>query len=123
MSQRRQLPDGERAVRSRLAQIVASYPLVKGGLVSMSRVCGNPRCRCAKGEKHVSLYVSVRVGKARKMIYVPSAWEETIRRWVETGRQAAQLMDEISQACLQRFLKKKEKGEVPEGDADSDDSS
>jgi hypothetical protein len=43
------------------------------------------------------------------MIYVPQALEATARRWVATYQEAWQLMEKISQACLERFLRGKEK--------------
>jgi hypothetical protein len=43
------------------------------------------------------------------MIYVPQALEATARRWVNTYQKAWHLMEEISQASLERFLKGKEK--------------
>jgi hypothetical protein len=43
------------------------------------------------------------------MIYVPKALEATARRWVSTYQKAWHLMEEISQASLERFLKGKEK--------------
>jgi hypothetical protein len=43
------------------------------------------------------------------MIYVPQALEATVRRWVATYQEAWQLMEKISQASLERFLKGKEK--------------
>ena len=113
MRPRNHLPGRERAARSRLAQLAGDHPLLKGSLVRMARACGNPRCRCARGEKHVSLYLSVRVGGSRKMLYIPPAWENAIRAWVEGGHLAGQLLDEISAACLDRFLEKKAKGTGP----------
>jgi hypothetical protein len=43
------------------------------------------------------------------MIYVPQALEATVRRWVNTYHKAWHLMEEISQASLERFLRGKEK--------------
>ncbi len=43
------------------------------------------------------------------MIYVPRALEATARRWVNTYQKAWHLMEEISQASLERFLKGKER--------------
>jgi hypothetical protein len=43
------------------------------------------------------------------MIYVPQALESTARRWVSTYQKVWHLMEEISQASLERFLKGKEK--------------
>jgi hypothetical protein len=45
------------------------------------------------------------------MIYVPSAWEETVRSWVRTSQEVDGLMDEISAVCLERFLQETDRGE------------
>jgi hypothetical protein len=57
-----------------------------------------------RGQKHVSLYLSIKDGKKRKMIYVPPHWEQTIRVWVEAHQQLKQMTNEVSQLCLHRFL-------------------
>jgi hypothetical protein len=43
------------------------------------------------------------------MIYVPQALEATARRWVATYQEVWRLMEEVSQACFERFLRGKEK--------------
>lgn len=94
----------ERAARSALAKLVHDRRLLRGSLVTMSRTCGTAGCKCTRGQKHVSLYLSIRVGGKRKMIYVPSQWEQTVRSWVQACQQAEGLVDEISAASLERFL-------------------
>ena len=47
------------------------------------------------------------MGNKRKMIYIPRPLEDTVRRWVETGREVDGLLDAISQQCLETFLAKK----------------
>ena len=105
MRHRGQFSAAERKVRSALAKLVHDRRLLRGSLVTMARTCGNPRCKCARGEKHVSLYLSIRVKGGRKMIYVPSAWEERVRLWVGAYREVDALVDEVSAACLERFLR------------------
>jgi hypothetical protein len=104
MRHRSHLPAGERRARARLAQIVHEEPLLRGSLVRMARRCGNPRCKCARGEKHVSLYLAIRAGERRRLIFVPRAWEEPVRRWVATWQEAGGLIDRVSAACLERLL-------------------
>jgi len=94
----------ERSARSRLAQILHEEPVLRGSLVRMARVCGKAGCRCTRGEKHVSLYLAIRGPDGRKMIYVPPAWERTVRRWVAYWREADGLIDAVSRECLRRFL-------------------
>jgi hypothetical protein len=97
----------ERDTRSRLTRLLHQRSLLAGSLVTMARTCGKPKCRCRRGHKHVSLYLSIRLGQTRRMIYVPPKLEPMVRDAVEAHRQARQLTEEVSQACLQRFLQAK----------------
>jgi hypothetical protein len=107
MRHRGHISEKDRQNRSRLAKLVHNRRLLMGSLVTMTRTCGNPRCKCARGKKHVSLYLSVRTGNKRKMIYIPPKWEKTICSWVETYQEMKQLTDEISKASLDRFFREK----------------
>src|SRR4030042_2337579 len=85
-------PSGkERAKRSRLSQLLHQGGLMRGNLVTMARTCGNPRCRCARGEKHVSLYVSKSTEGKQRLTYVPKDWEEKIREWVDRHHRVREL--------------------------------
>jgi len=105
---RSQRPGEERHARSRAIQHIADNPLLRGSLVSMARTCGKAGCHCQQGEKHVSLYLAVRLANRRKMIYVPSAMEKTVRGWVENAQEVDHLLDFISQQCLTQFLQQKQ---------------
>ena len=97
-------PD-DRNARSQLAKLIGSERLLCGSLVTMARTCGNPRCKCAvAGQKHVSLYLSIRQGRKRKMMCIPKKWEGTITRWVENYKRAKILMADISAHSLERFV-------------------
>ena len=110
MPSRSQLPVQDRTARSKLLKILAgASPLAHASLVSMARKCGKKNCKCEKGEKHVSLYLSTRVGKARKMIYVPPRLEAQARALVENFRAVEEFIETISQASLKRFLEQKDK--------------
>ena len=105
---RSQRSPAERDARSRLLKRCADAPLLRGSLVSMSRVCGKPGCRCVDGQKHVSLYLAMRVGKRRKMIYIPSDLEQRVREWVESSQEIERLLELVSQSCLEQLLEKKQ---------------
>lgn len=108
MPHRAPLPAQDRAARSRLIRLLgAGKPLAQASLVTMARRCGKPGCKCVQGEKHVSLYLAARVGKTRKMLYVPPELEAAARRWVENGKAAQGLLDQMSQAQLERFMQSK----------------
>lgn len=105
MPRRAEIPAKDRAARSRLIKLLAaSEPLARASLVTMARVCGKKGCKCAQGQKHVSLYLAARVGKARKMLYVPPELEALARRLVANSQSAEELLEAMSQAELERFL-------------------
>lgn len=104
---RSQRPAVERDARSRLLKRCADAPLLRGSLVSMRRTCGKPGCHCAAGEKHVSLYLAIRVGKRRKMIYVPGELEQRVREWVQSSQEIDRLLELVSESCLEQLLQQK----------------
>jgi hypothetical protein len=97
----------ERDARSRLVKICADAPLLRGSLVTMRRRCGKPGCHCVDGEKHSSLYLAIRRGKQRKMIYVPSELEQQVREWVQSSQEIDRLLELVSQSCLEQLLQTK----------------
>ena len=98
----------ERDARSRLVKNCADAPLLRGSLVTMSRRCGKPGCHCINGEKHASLYLAIRRGKQRKMIYIPSELEQQVREWVQSSQEIDRLLELVSQSCLEQLLQTKE---------------
>jgi hypothetical protein len=108
ISPRTQRSPRERDARSQAVQRVAEHELLRGSLVNMQRTCGKKNCRCQQGQKHPAVCLAIRVGQGRKMIYIPPALVDTVRRWVETGREVERLLEAISQECLQSLLVKKE---------------
>jgi hypothetical protein len=110
MPQKSQLPPKDRAARSRLVQLLSkAHPLARASLVVMARTCGKKGCKCADGEKHVSLYLATRLGNKRKMLYIPPDLEEAARRLVENGRKVEELVEEMSQASLEHLVAQKAK--------------
>lgn len=109
MRHRSHLSRQERRVRSQLAKPLHKEAFLRGSLVTMARRCGKKECKCNRGEGHVSLYLATKLEKKRKMIYIPPKWEDIIRSWVDACQKVDHLMDQVSEACLIRFLKGKEK--------------
>lgn len=94
----------ERAARSRLVQLLHEHEMICGSVVSMARTCGKAGCRCAKGEKHVSLYLSTKVEGTRRMVYIPPELAEEVRRRVAAHREVQALTEVVSSACVGRVL-------------------
>jgi hypothetical protein len=109
MPQRAQLPAADRNARSKLVKLLAdACPIARASLVTMARVCGKKECKCARGEKHVSLYLAARIGEKRKMIYVPPELEEHARALVDNIRKVDALIEQMSRASLEALAKSKQ---------------
>jgi len=109
MKHRGRFTEQDRQTRSQLVKLAATKRLLCGSLVWMARTCGNPRCKCIrKGQKHLSVYLSIRQGSQRRMICIPKRWEDTVRQWVDHYKEATALMAEISAHSLRRFMEDKD---------------
>ncbi len=99
----------ERDLRSRLTKLLHSDAIIRGSLTVRERTCGKSSCRCVtKGEKHTGLYLVVSEEGKYRQIFVPKAFEDDVRRWVESYANARTLLEEISKLQHQK-LRKREK--------------
>jgi hypothetical protein len=97
----------ERALRSRLAQLVHTEPLLRATLSVREVTCGKPGCRCARGEKHLTLYVvSSQDGQSRQL-FVPRNREGCVRQWVENYHKVRDLLEQISELFWERVKARK----------------
>ena len=87
----------ERRLRSELAQIVSGHGLIKGTILERERACGNPRCKCAKGQKHRAVYLMLRQQGKLRQLYIPARYEPLVRQWVANQQRVKQLLKEISE--------------------------
>lgn len=89
---------------SLLRHLATLGPLIDGSLVTIARVCGNPNCKCAQGEKHRSLYLTYK-GQRRvpgepaksKTLYIPVPLEAEVRQWNQECVKARELIRQISE--------------------------
>lgn len=107
MVNRSRMSAQERSFRSRLAKLLNEEAILCGSLVTMRNTCGKPGCKCLQGERHISLCLSIKTDEGRRMIHIPRSMEEEVTSWVKNYQDATKWMEEISQSCLDRFLKEK----------------
>jgi hypothetical protein len=84
-----------REVAARLKKLAAFGPLIDGSLVVIRRRCGNPGCRCARGEKHPAHYLTRKVGRKTHSLYIPVDLVEDVRTWNQEYRRLKRLVAEI----------------------------
>jgi hypothetical protein len=109
----REIPRGkmskpERKRRSRLAQLTHGAGLLRGTLAVRERLCGKPNCKCARGEKHVSLYLVASYEGRVRQLFIPKDWEPQVRRWVQQYQEARKLLEEVSLLYWDKVRKRRE---------------
>lgn len=105
-----QLPPAERALYSRLRQLLTRPGLLRGSLVTMRRTCGGKNCRCLKGKayRHRSLYLGLRLRGKTRMVYIPAEWEDRVRDWTGRYAEAREMLERLSMSCLERLRQREE---------------
>jgi hypothetical protein len=92
----------ELALRERRKGLAQQLPpvteILRGSLVERYVTCGNPACKCAKGQRHGPIwYLTVTLGPGRTTggIVAPEKVAE-VRAWIENYRQLKDRLEQIS---------------------------
>jgi len=88
----------ERMRDARLRKLGKVKPFIAGTLVNYEITCGNPRCKCAKGQKHPKAHLTYK-GKDRKTVsvYIPVDKRKEVAEWVREYKRLKKLIREISE--------------------------
>ena len=100
----------ERALYSKLRQLLTERGLIRGSLVEMRRACGKAGCGCATDPArcHRSLYLGLSVRGQRRMLYIPPAWEARVRQWTGRYGEVREVLERISQESVRRLERRAE---------------
>ena len=70
---------------------------VRGALQQQFRRCGNPGCRCHKGELHGPYtYLALRTGTRTRLVYIPAVLAREVRRRVKMTGRILETLEKIS---------------------------
>lgn len=97
----------ERESRSKICLYANSRELLRGTLTVREHTCGKLNCKCARGEKHVSLYITRSKKGEIEQLYIPATKGKDVREWVRQYKVVQRLLEEISDRCW-RGLKRKD---------------
>lgn len=92
----------ELALRERRKGLVRNMPpageVLRGSLLERYVTCGNPACKCAKGERHgPTWYLTVTLGPGRTTGgSVPPESVDRVRGWIENYRKLKDHLEKIS---------------------------
>src|SRR5258708_35204274 len=95
-------PISELALRQRkqgLAKLLPSVTeILRGSLVERYVTCGNPSCKCARGERHGPVwYLTVTLGKGRTTGgIIPVEKVDEVRGWIEAYHNLREHLAKIS---------------------------
>jgi hypothetical protein len=95
---------------ARLRLLARVGPVLEGSLARIRVTCGNPNCRRARGEKHVSHILKREVRGKTQSLYVPVDMVEDARRWVDEYRRVRKVLREVSElnrAILRAYVSSK----------------
>lgn len=89
-------------------------PFIRGSIVKIARVCGNKTCKCSKGEKHVSEYLTYRHKhkKRTSTIYIPLGMVEEVRKWAEQYKELKRITEdicEIQRKIIRQYVREKKR--------------
>ena len=98
-----------RTRRRRLARALADpETTLRGTLMDQQRRCGKPGCRCARGELH-GPYTYLSVGRSSgqaRLLYVPAAVVDAVRRRVELTEATETALAAISAINLELLARR-----------------
>lgn len=92
---RQQIYQAEQRRKKLLHYLMSPKTMFKGSGYEMARLCGQPNCRCAKGEKHTSYYLSWSEQGKTKLKYVKRQDEKEVLRGARNYQKYQRRMAEL----------------------------
>jgi hypothetical protein len=111
-SELKRLP--ELALRQRRQGLAQQLPSVtetlRGSLVERYVTCGNPACKCAKGERHGPMwYLTVTLGPGRTTGgIVPAEKVDQVQGWIENYHKVKDHLEKISEINRELLRRQRE---------------
>jgi hypothetical protein len=103
----------ELALRERRKGLARQFPpvteILRGSLVERYVTCGNPSCKCARGERHGPVwYLTVTLGRGRTAGgVIPADRVDQVRGWIENYQGVRDRLEKISE--INRELLRRER--------------
>lgn len=111
---RQQLWRAYRAMGTLLRHLSRDHEMVQGSFYLLKRKCGNPNCRCARGQLHSSWVITRSEGGKDRLYSVPPSERARLRaltaeyrhyqraraRWVKSQPELVALIDQLAQARM-----------------------
>lgn len=105
----------ELALRQRRQGLAKQLPpvteILRGSLVERYVTCGNPACKCAKGERHGPVwYLTVTLGPGKTTGGIISAENvERVRGWIDNYQRLKDRLEKISEINRELLRRERDK--------------
>jgi hypothetical protein len=85
--------------------------ILRGSLIERYVTCGNPSCKCARGERHGPVwYLTITLGPGRTTsIVVPPELLEEVRHWIANYRKVKDDLEKISEINRELLRRKRKR--------------
>jgi len=106
------------ALRKRREGLVKLLPpaaeILRGSLIERYLTCGNPNCKCARGERHGPVwYLSVTLGPGRTTgTIVPVHLLESVRRSIDNYHKLKEHLEKISDINRELLRRERKKSKA-----------
>ena len=90
--------------KAKIEQLRNLGPMVAASLCRRMTRCGNPNCRCARGDKHQSWCLTFKEQGKTRTVHVPRDMLKEVRQWVQEYQQVKKLLKDISYQSI-RIIK------------------
>jgi len=85
---------------ARVQKLAAAQPVLAASLVHKGKRCGRAGCRCERGQKHRSWFLTYKHDGKTKTVYVPLDMVQEVRSWIEEHRRMKKLAQEIRELAI-----------------------
>src|SRR6266853_4605434 len=91
--------------------------ILRGSLMERYLTCGNPTCKCARGERHGPIwYLSVTLDQSHRIgSTVPTEQVEQVRRWIDNYHRVKERLEKISDINRELLRRQKRQSRSPRG--------
>jgi len=76
-------------------------PVLRGSVVELGATCGNPNCRCTRGEKHLKYYFSMSLKGKTKLIYLGKSRAPFAQQYLKNYKILLAIVEEMSTINLE----------------------
>ena len=96
----------KRRIQTLQARMADVGPVMRGSVVRLGTTCGHPRCRCARGDKHLQTYFSLNRDGKTVLMFLGKSREVETRRYVGNYRRLLALAEEITTVMMELVKQK-----------------